>query len=306
MIGILFSGQGSQQVNMGGDFYNSISFSKEYYDDLDENLKDLILNGDLETISKTKNTQPTLIAFQTMISELLKKDGIDFDYTAGLSIGEYASLAYSGVLTSKDAIEIAFIRGQLMEEIGETLNSKMVAVLGMDKEPIEKYCKEASSGDSFVEISNLNCPGQIVVSGKEEAVEKFIKLAKNEARRIIPLNTSGPFHTSYLKPVEEKLVDILNDYEFKEEETKIVYNLLGREKKDEEDPIYIMSKQVSNTVRFQESIEYLINKGVETFVEVGFGNVLKGFVRKIDRSKKVYVIDTLESYKEFIKEVKND
>lgn len=307
MISILFSGQGSQQENMGGDFYEKYEFSKNYYDNLESDLKDLILKGDLETLSKTKNTQPALISYQTMVSELLKNENVKFDYTAGLSIGEYASLAHSNVISSNEAIEIAKIRGGLMEEIGEKLNSKMVAVIGMDKIDIENILSEVSNEKSKGEISNLNCPGQIVVSGETEAIERFIKLADDKARRIIPINTSGPFHTSYLKPVEEKLREVLSNFEFKEEEeTKVVYNLLGRERKSDENPVEIMAKQVSNTVRFQESIEYQIEKGVDTFVEVGFGNVLKGFVRKIDKTKKVYVIDSVESYEKFLSEVKND
>ena len=306
MISILFSGQGSQQENMGGDFYEKYEFSKNYYDNLESDLKDLILKGDLENLSKTKNTQPALISYQTMVSELLKNENVKFDYTAGLSIGEYASLAHSNVISSNEAIEIAKIRGGLMEEIGEKLNSKMVAVIGMDKIDIENILSEVSNEKSKGEISNLNCPGQIVVSGETEAIERFIKLADDKARRIIPINTSGPFHTSYLKPVEEKLREVLSNFEFKEEETKVVYNLLGRERKSDENPVEIMAKQVSNTVRFQESIEYQIEKGVDTFVEVGFGNVLKGFVRKIDKTKKVYVIDSVESYEKFLSEVKND
>lgn len=306
MISILFSGQGSQQENMGGDFYEKYEFSKNYYDNLESDLKDLILKGDLENLSKTKNTQPALISYQTMVSELLKNENLNFDYTAGLSIGEYASLAHSNVISSNEAIEIAKIRGGLMEEIGEKLNSKMVAVIGMDKIDIENILSEVSNEKSKGEISNLNCPGQIVVSGETEAIERFIKLADDKARRIIPINTSGPFHTSYLKPVEEKLREVLSNFEFKEEETKVVYNLLGRERKSDENPVEIMAKQVSNTVRFQESIEYQIEKGVDTFVEVGFGNVLKGFVRKIDKTKKVYVIDSVESYEKFLSEVKND
>lgn len=306
MKAILFGGQGSQQVNMGGDFYEKFSFSKDYYDQLDPKLKDLLLKADLETLSTTRNTQPALIAYHTMISGLLKEAGIRFDYTAGLSIGEYGSLAYSGVITPKEAIEIAFLRGQIMEEVVEGIDSKMLAVLGTDRGTLEKACKEVSEKDSFVEISNLNCPGQIVVSGERAAVDRLANKIKDQAKRLIELNTSGPFHTSYLEKAEDKLREVLENYTFKEEEAKVVYNLLAREKQKSESCIDIMSKQVSKPVKFQESIEYLISQGVDSFVEVGFGNVLKGFIKRIDRSKKVYVIDGIDSYLDFINEVKND
>lgn len=305
MKAILFAGQGSQEEKMGEDFYLSDSFAKDYYDSLDRDLREKILKADLETISKTENTQPAMIAYQTMISEMFKLDGIEFDYTAGLSIGEYAALAHSGVISSKEAIEIAKIRGQMMADTGANLKSGMIAVLGMDGETLESYCIEVSEEDSKVEISNLNCPGQIVVSGDRVALDRLKVSIEDQARRLVELNTSGPFHTSYMIPVEEELRELFKRYDFKREEVEIPYNFLGRPREDDEDVKEIMAKQVSHTVRFQECIEFLIDRGVDTFVEVGFGGVLRGFVRKINRKAKVYVIDSVESYEGFVKEVRN-
>lgn len=306
MKAILFAGQGSQQEKMGKDFYLSDSFAKDYYDNLDEDLKEKILEADLETISQTENTQPAMIAYQTMISEMFKEDGVEFDYTAGLSIGEYAALAHSGVITSKEAIEIAKLRGQMMANEAKNLKSGMIAVLGMEMNELEKYCQEVSDGESRVEISNLNCPGQIVVSGDLEALNRLKISIEDKARRLVELNTSGPFHTTYMIPVEEELSKLFNDYEFKEEGVEIPYNFLGRPREDDEETKEIMAKQVSHTVRFQECIEFLLERGVDTFVEVGFGGVLRGFVRKIDRNATVYVIDSVENYECFLKEVAND
>lgn len=306
MKAILFAGQGSQQEKMGEDFYLSDSFAKDYYDKLDEDLKNIIFESDMETISKTENTQPAMIAYQTMISEMFKEDGIVFDYTAGLSIGEYAALAHSEIITSEEAIEIAKIRGKLMAEVGAEINSGMIAVLGMDADVLEKYCQEVSDGESRVEISNLNCPGQIVVSGDIEALNRLKISIEDQARRLVELNTSGPFHTTYMIPVEEELSKLFDKYEFKNENVEIPYNFIGRPREDDEDIKEIMAKQVSHTVRFQECIEFLIERGVDTFVEVGFGGVLRGFIRKIDRKANVYVIDSIENYECFVKEVKND
>lgn len=305
MKAILFAGQGSQQEEMGKDFYNSDSFAKDFYDTLDDDLKEIILEADLEKISKTENTQPAMIAYQTMVSEMFKEDGVEFDYTAGLSIGEYAALSHSEVLTSKEAIEIAKIRGKLMAEVGEELNSGMIAVLGMELEALEKFCQEVSDGESKVEVSNINCPGQIVVSGDVEALNRLKISIEDQARRLVELNTSGPFHTSYMIPVEEELSKLFNNYDFKEEKVEIPYNFLGRPREDDEEIKEIMAKQVSHTVRFQECIEFLIERGVDTFVEVGFGGVLRGFIKKINRKADVYVIDSFENYQCFLEEVNN-
>lgn len=305
MKAILFAGQGSQQEEMGKDFYNSDSFAKDFYDTLGADLKEIILEADLETISKTENTQPAMIAYQTMVSEMFKEDGVEFDYTAGLSIGEYAALSHSGVLTSEEAIEIARTRGKLMGEVGNKLNSGMIAVLGMELETLEKFCQQVSDGDSKVEVSNINCPGQIVVSGDLEALSRLKTSIEDQARRLVELNTSGPFHTSYMIPVEEELTKLFNNYDFKEEQVEIPYNFLGRPREDDEEIKEIMAKQVSHTVRFQECIEFLIERGVDTFVEVGFGGVLRGFIKKIDRKAEVYVIDSYENYQCFLKEVNN-
>lgn len=305
MKAILFAGQGSQQEEMGKDFYNSDSFAKDFYDTLDDDLKEIILEADLEKISKTENTQPAMIAYQTMVSEMFKEDGVEFDYTAGLSIGEYAALSHSEVLTSKEAIEIAKIRGKLMAEVGKELNSGMIAVLGMELEALEKFCQEVSDGESKVEVSNINCPGQIVVSGDVEALNRLKISIEDQARRLVELNTSGPFHTSYMIPVEEELSKLFNNYDFKEEKVEIPYNFLGRPREDDEEIKEIMAKQVSHTVRFQECIEFLIERGVDTFVEVGFGGVLRGFIKKINRKADVYVIDSFENYQCFLEEVNN-
>ena len=307
MKAILFAGQGSQQVGMGKDFYESYDLAKNFYDNLSStvDIKSASFDADLETISKTNITQPVMIAFQSMVSELLKNEGIEFDYACGLSIGEYAALAQAEVLTSQEAVDIATKRGAWMQEIGESMNSKMVAVMGVEKDVLLKHLDDASQGDSRVEISNLNCPGQIVVSGDEAAVGRLEQSLTGVARRLIPLNTSGAFHTSYMKEVEDKLGELFEDIEFKVEKTKVAYNFTGGQLGDE-NVKDAMKYQVSHAVRFEECLEYMISQGVDTFVEVGFGGVLKGFIRKIDKTKTVYEINSVESYENFLKEVKND
>lgn len=305
MKAIIFAGQGSQVEAMGQDFYETYPVAQAYYDDLGQDLRDMILQGDLETLSQTPNTQPALIGYQTMIIELFKEAGIDFDYTAGLSIGEYSALVQARVLKSQDAIEIAKVRGKLMDEAARDLDSKMLAIMGMGEEDLRVSTKEASRPGSLVEISNLNCPGQIVVSGEAEAVDRLEDLIKGQARRTVSLNTSGPFHTSYMEPVEKDLAKIFDSYDFKEEKIPLAYNYTGDFRKEEKIQD-LMAKQVSSTVRFEDILKRLVDSGVKTFVEVGFGGVIKGFVRRVDKTLQVVQIDSVENFKTYISEVKND
>lgn len=165
--------------------------------------------------------------------------------------------------------------------------------------------EKLSDDKNKVEIANLNCPGQIVISGEASKVEESIKELKEAgARRAIPLNVSGPFHTSYMEPVAKELEEVFKEYDFYDEKIPVVYNLLGSVRNNE-DIKTIMTKQVKSTVKFQESIEYMISQGVDTFIEIGFGDVIKGFLKKIDRKLKVYSINNIESIKAFEKEFKN-
>ncbi|MDL2310665.1 ACP S-malonyltransferase [Peptostreptococcaceae bacterium OttesenSCG-928-C18] len=306
-IGFLYGGQGSQQEQMGKDLYENYSDVKDFYDsiNIDFDIKDYSFNKDLATISKTRYTQPIMVAFQISVTKILKDMGIKPDYTAGLSIGEYSALEASGVIKEVEAVEIAEKRGLAMESASKSIDTGMVAVLGMDISVIDKVTKEVSDKNGKVEIANINCPGQVVISGEAKTVAKAVeKLKKAGARRTIPLNVSGPFHTSYMEPASKELVEIFKDYEFKREEVPVVYNLLGSVKTTE-DIKDIMINQVKSSVRFQESIEYMASQGVDTFVEIGFGDVIKGFLKKIDRKLKVYSANNIETINA-LKEVLNN
>lgn len=306
-IGFLYGGQGSQQAGMGKDLYENYDYIKEFYDsiNLDFDIKDYSFNKDLEIISETKYTQPIMVSFQIAVTKILNNLGINPSFVAGLSIGEYSALVASGVLKDIDAIEIANIRGKSMTKASSGINTGMVAVMGLEKEKIENVLEKLSDDKNKVEIANLNCPGQIVISGEASKVEESIKELKEAgARRAIPLNVSGPFHTSYMEPVAKELEEVFKEYDFYDEKIPVVYNLLGSVRNNE-DIKTIMTKQVKSTVKFQESIEYMISQGVDTFIEIGFGDVIKGFLKKIDRKLKVYSINNIESIKAFEKEFKN-
>ena len=255
-IAFLYGGQGSQQAGMGKDLYEKYDYIKDFYDEINISfdLKDYSFNKDLETISETKYTQPIMVAFQIAVTKILNENNIIPNYFAGLSIGEYSALAGAKVLKDYDAISIADFRGLAMTEASKGINTGMVAIMGLEKKIIDEILKNLNDGDKKVEIANLNCPGQIVISGEKSKVDEAVEKLKGAgARRAIPLNVSGPFHTSYMTEVSNKLQELFEKYEFSEEEIPVVYNYLGNIRKDENIKD-LMIKQVSSTVRFQESI----------------------------------------------------
>lgn len=298
-LGIIYAGQGSQVVGMGKSFY-----PREIFDQ-NEDLKELCFNGPLEKLSYTPYTQPCMVMVAIIITDLLKEHGIVPDYTAGLSLGEYSALYCAGVFKRQQVIDLARFRGKVMQEAVSEIESEMIAVLGMKEELLQDLCHQASSL-GVVSISNYNCPGQLVVAGEKKAVEKVKELAlENKARRVIALNTSGPFHTSLLKEASLALKERFKKETFHEMKIPVFFNTLGHEIECQSIP-EILEKQVMSPVYFEKSIRYMIDQGVDTIIEVGPGKVLSGFVRKIDRSIQLYQIEDMESLKKTVKALKGE
>lgn len=298
-LGIIYAGQGSQVVGMGKSFY-----PREIFDQ-NEDLKELCFNGPLEKLSYTPYTQPCMVMVATIITDLLKEHGIVPDYTAGLSLGEYSALYCAGVFKRQQVIDLARFRGKVMQEAVSEIESEMIAVLGMKEELLQDLCHQASSL-GVVSISNYNCPGQLVVAGEKKAVEKVKELAlENKARRVIALNTSGPFHTSLLKEASLALKERFKKETFHEMKIPVIFNTLDHEIEYQSIP-EILEKQVMSPVYFEKSIRYMIDQGVDTIIEVGPGKVLSGFVRKIDRSIQLYQIEDMESLKKTVKALKGE
>lgn len=298
-LGIIYAGQGSQVVGMGKSFY-----PREIFDQ-NEDLKELCFNGPLEKLSYTPYTQPCMVMVATIITDLLKEYGIVPDYTAGLSLGEYSALYCAGVFKRQQVIDLARFRGKVMQEAVSEIESEMIAVLGMKEELLQDLCHQASSL-GVVSISNYNCPGQLVVAGEKKAVEKVKELAlENKARRVIALNTSGPFHTSLLKEASLALKERFKKETFHEMKIPVIFNTLDHEIECQSIP-EILEKQVMSPVYFEKSIRYMIDQGVDTIIEVGPGKVLSGFVRKIDRSIQLYQIEDMESLKKTVKALKGE
>ncbi len=286
-IGFLYGGQGSQQVGMGKDFYENDVTARDFYDQIPK-IRELSFFASMEELSRTKNTQPCMIAFDVIVTKILKERGVQADMSAGLSIGEYAALYSAGVFTKQDVLRIAEIRGQAMEDALSDKYTMMCACIGLSQEQVCTLCERYTSAEQRVEIANRNCPGQIVIGGDTNKIKELMREVKDKRMgKAIPLRVSGAFHTSYMKPAGEILKTLFEEIQFHDMQIPVVCNLTGMEKEDEEKLSNMLVKQVQSPILFEKSIEYMIEKGVDTFIEIGFGRVLEGFVKKISQNTKV-------------------
>lgn len=306
-IAFIYGGQGSQVEGMGKDLYLEYPFIKQFYDsiELDFPLKELSFNGDLDTISKTEYTQPIMLAFQIAVTKVLEFHGIKPEIVLGLSLGEYSGLYAAGVLDEKELLQIIQYRSKEMAKASEKLDSKMLAIFSDKIEKIEELCKTYSTHNSFAGVSNINTKGQIVISGEASVVSKIGEALKSERFKFVELNTSGPFHTSYMDKVSVNLKGYFQNIEFKTPQLPIIHNLYGDFKKNV-DIKETMSKQVNNPVLFKNSIERLLEKDPDLIVEIGYGDTIKGLVRRINKKYKVISISTVESIEELVREVENN
>jgi [acyl-carrier-protein] S-malonyltransferase len=298
-VAFIFPGQGAQYIGMGKELYDNFNIVKSIFDKADEILNEdfvnLIFNGTEEDIKKTENTQPGILMVSTAIAELLKEKGIAPVMTAGLSLGEYSALVAAGALSYEDALPLVRKRGQYMNEAVPAGKGTMAAVLGLDAEPLLACCEKASEL-GVVGIANYNCPGQLVISGEVAAVEKASELAKEAgARRVVPLQVSGPFHSSLLKPAGEKLAAELDKVTIKNPEIPVITNVEAQPAKDGEAIKKLLIDQVSHSVRWEDSVRYILSQGVDTFIEVGPGKALTGFMKKIDKTATVYNVEDMAS-----------
>lgn len=307
-IGFVYAGQGSQVVGMGKSFYDNYPVAKEVFDsiDLDIDVKKLCFEGPLEELSKTSNTQPCMVAVAVVATKLLKENGVNPDYVAGLSLGEYSALNAAGVLDDQSAISLVRFRGQAMERAASGIESKMIAIIGLNRELLNEAVNEAS-GLGVVSIANYNCPGQLVIGGEALAVTKASELALEKgARRAIPLNTSGPFHTKLLAPASAELKDKFSSVDFNEMQIPVIFNSSAKELETGISVAKMLEKQVMSSVYFEDSIRYMINNGVDTIVEIGPGKVLSGFIRKIDKSIKTYQVEDQASLEKTLTGLKGE
>ncbi|MDE7013259.1 MAG: ACP S-malonyltransferase [Kineothrix sp.] len=290
----IFPGQGAQYIGMGKDFYEQIPVSRKMFDlaskasDLD--VAELCFEENTK-IDITEYTQIAMLAMEVAVLKAVEEKGYTPDVAAGLSLGEYGALVASGAMSGEDAFRVVRKRGIYMQE-AVPHGGGMAAVLGLDADIIEKICEET---DGIVGIANYNCPGQIVITGQAEAVDRASQtLAEAGARRCIPLNVSGPFHSIMLKEAGEKLGAVLEETEIHDIRIPYLANVTADYVTDKNQVKQLLMQQVASSVRWQQSVERMIADGVDSFVEIGPGKTLSGFMRKINRNVKVINIEKVE------------
>ena len=299
-IAFIYPGQGAQVCGMGQDFYEQTETGKKVFDLATEilgfSLPELCFEKN-DRLDITEYTQAAMVTTSIAMTKVLEENGVKPDVTAGLSLGEYCALYAAGVMSEKDAIATVRQRGILMQEAVPVGQGAMAAVLAMDASAIEEVIADIDG----VQIANYNCPGQIVISGKKEAVETACeKLKEAGAKRTIMLNVSGPFHSKMLTGAGEKLGEVLASVEVHKPQIPYVANVTAAYVTEADEVKPLLTKQVSSSVRWQASMERMIADGVDTFVEIGPGKTLAGFMRKIDRSAKVYNVEKLEDVQKVV------
>lgn len=295
-VAFVFPGQGSQTVGMGKDFYESDQTVQSIFQEADStlgfSLTDLILNGPQEELTLTANTQPALLTVSFALYQAVVSAGITPDYTAGHSLGEYSALTASGSMTFKEAVHTVRKRGEYMEEAVPNGIGTMSAVLGMEQTQLEALTDDITREGNTVQLANINCPGQIVISGTTEGVQlAAVKAKENGAKRAIPLNVSGPFHSILMKPAAAKLAETLSSIEIKQAITPVISNVTAQPVTQPEEIKEKLIEQLISPVRWEESVRTLLDLGVDTFIEIGPGKVLSGLIKKIDRSVAIYSVN---------------
>lgn len=293
-LAFIFPGQGAQKAGMGKDFYENSEAARSFFDqaqkNLDFDLKEMCF-GEHEELNLTEYTQPCMVSVCLAIVRELKKRGINPDITAGLSLGEYAAVAAAGGMNELDAIKLVRRRGILMQSTVPAGEGAMAAVLGLDAKKIEEILESFEN----VWIANYNCPGQIVITGLTNEVQQAsLALKEAGAKRVVELKVSGPFHSLLLKPAGEALLKEMESMSFSPLQVPYVANATAEIVTDSKKISTFFAKGIYSSVRWQQSIETMLENGVDTFVEIGPGKTLAGFMRKIAPKATVYNVSSFE------------
>lgn len=303
----LFAGQGSQYVGMGKDLYENIPECKEVFDKaeeiLDMPIKSMIFEGDEETLRLTENAQPAILVDSLAILKALEVNNIEAKYYAGLSLGEYGALIKGKMLSMEDGLRLVKERGRIMGSSLPKGLGKMAAILRLEENEVEEVIKRASEV-GICEGANYNCPKQVVISGENEAIDKAIEIANEMGGRAKELMVSGPFHSSLLKAASDDFYETIKKVNIGKVKGNVYSNAKGSLYEEGDDVRLLLKEHIMSPVYFEKIIRDMIDKGVDTFIEVGPGKALSGFVRKIDRSLTVVNVQDIDTLNLVISKLK--
>lgn len=310
-IAFVFPGQGSQSVGMGKDLAEKYTEVMAYFKKADETLHSplshLIFEGPKEELTLTVNTQPALLTTSIAILDFFQKSGVKADFVAGHSLGEYTALVAAGVLRFEDGVYAVRKRGEFMENAVPNGEGSMSAVLGLDREKLSTVTEEVTESGSPVALANLNCPGQIVISGSKSGVEQASVRAKEAgAKRVLPLEVSGPFHSPLMKPAASQLREVLDAIEMSDASIPVVANVTAEPVTSAAEIKDKLIEQLYSPVLWEDSVQKMIALGVDTFIEIGPGKVLTGLIKKIDKTVTTYSVSDEASALAVIDALKED
>jgi len=297
----IFPGQGSQHVGMGKEFYDNFSVARRVFEEAEDSLRfsisKLCFEGPEETLKLTENTQPAMLAASIAALRVLETEkGITPQFSAGHSLGEYSALVASGALAFPETIRIVRLRGKFMQEAVPVGAGAMAALLGMEREQVERLCEEVSSGEVLTP-ANFNCPGQIVIAGHSKAVERAIERVKQEGKKAVLLPVSAPFHSPLMKPAGERLEKALEEISVNDLKIPVVTNVEAEVNTLKERVKGLLVAQVSSPVRWEESMRRMGEKGIEKVLEIGPGKVLSGLMKRIDPRIETGNLEDLQTLK---------
>jgi len=307
MLAYIFPGQGSQIIGMGKDLFNTYPSARNIFETANKvlgfDLSEMCFNGPQDKLTSTENAQPAILATSIAAIEALKEEAknnpklnLSAAFVAGLSLGEYTALVAAEVLTFEQAVYLVRKRGQYMQQAAGNNPGKMLSIIGLSREVVSEICKDTSS-----EIANLNCPGQVVISGTVDNISKAMEMAKVKgAKHAILLDVSGAFHCSLMKEAEIKLSEEIHKVKFNTAKVPLVSNVTANSTTDPKDISSNLIKQVSSSTYWEDSIRFMINKGVDCFLEIGPGNVLRGLNRRISPEIKTVNLGNVEQIKTFM------
>ncbi len=303
---MIFPGQGSQYVGMGKDLAEEFPLAARIYEQADDTLgfsiSRLSFEGDEQVLTETRNAQPAILLHSLVVMSLLKEEaGLEPSIAAGHSLGEYSALVAAGVISPMDGLKIVRKRGELMFDAGLSKPGTMAAIIGMDREDVEEVCSGASTGGTVAVLANINSPGQIVISGDIEAVERAMTLAgERGAKKVVRLNVSGAFHSPLVAPAQDDLVEYIRTFRFDDARIDVICNAGAAIVRDRDDVIEALSRQLTSPVLWSDSMRLLVEKWEGEIIEAGPGRVLSGLMKRIEKRRPVMTVGTSDEIRKSI------